>query len=102
MTIWTFIRRTAAALSIAAALLPATASAGGDDFVLRRDPAKAVPVQVPADADPGQTSGQAGEAFDWGDAALGAGVGALVVGILAAGVGTARGRHLAQTRRQLG
>jgi hypothetical protein len=79
-----------AVLAIAAGLLPAAALAsGGDDVVLRRDGSKAVP--APANVEPISESALATDGFDWRDAGLGAGVGALVVALGAAGTISLRG-----------
>lgn len=84
--------QSAAAVTLIAAAVaaPPAQAAGDEDFVLRRDGSKAVPVAVP---DPGAPA----DGFDWGDAGIGAGaaVAALLVG--AAGAHVARSRHT--TRR---
>jgi hypothetical protein len=64
-----------ATLASAAALQPGVAAG---DYELRRDGSKAVPVSVPPTTTPSR-----GDAFDWGDAGVGAGV--LAVALAAAG-----------------
>jgi hypothetical protein len=82
--------RTLSLITAAAVLVPVGAASAGDDLVPRRDGSKAV--AAPADLDAAQTSPDAGSAFDWGDAGLGAAAGALTVAFGAAGMVTLRGR----------
>ena len=73
-----------------------TATARGDDIVLRRDGSKAVPFEPYRN--PTETRAKAAEGFDWGDAGLGAG--ALVVVLGAAGALSLRGRQVAPMARR--
>jgi hypothetical protein len=66
--------------------------------VLRRDGSKAVPFV--ADLEPDAAAPADG--FDWGDAGLGAGVGALAVALAGAGLVSLRTRQVAAAPRELG
>jgi hypothetical protein len=74
------------ALVTAVVAAPPASAAGDEDFVLRRDGSKAVPVSVPEPAGPS-------DGFDWGDAGIGAAAG--VAALLAA----AAGAHVARSRQ---
>jgi hypothetical protein len=112
--IWTRITVTALAVCAAAAL---AAPAAGQ--TLRRDGSKAVPLvadvsEEPADSSTGSILRRDGskavpfvadvgldavtaapaDGFDWGDAGLGAGVGALAVALAAVGAVSLRGRQV--------
>jgi hypothetical protein len=86
--------RTTAPRLIAAALLSTAVAApaawAGDDqgFILRRDGAKAVPFVREAEPVAREQS------FDWGDAALGAGVSAVLLASVGAGLARLRRRDL--------
>ncbi len=90
-------RAGAVALAIAAGALPATTHAASGDIELRRDGSKAV--QAPPDLAPAVPRSDA--AFDWGDAALGAGAGALMVAAGFAGALSLRERQVAPNRKPL-
>jgi hypothetical protein len=81
------------ALVTAAVAAPAAPAVADDDFLLRRDGSKAVPVAVP------EPPGPADE-FDWSDAGIGAGAGVAVLLVVVAGARVAHGRH-AGRRSQL-
>jgi hypothetical protein len=100
MRISTPIRAIAATLAIATTLLPAGASASGEDpIVIRRDGSQAV--YAPAIADPRGTSPQAAEGIDWGDAGLGAGAAALALALGTAGAFSLRRRRIGPRPREL-
>jgi hypothetical protein len=75
---------------VTAVVAAPSAATGDEDFVLRRDGSKAVPVVVP---EPGPPS----DAFDWGDAGIGAGAGVAALLVAAAGAQFARRRHTARS-----
>ncbi len=99
MRISTLTRASATTLTIAAGLLPPNAAASGDDIVLRRDGSKAVPFVQ--NLNPRETSANAAEGFDWRDAGLGAGAGALLVALGAAGVFSLRSRQVAPMTKKV-
>ena len=86
-----FTRRTRSAVAVAlmTVAVPVAPAAGDEDFVLRRDGSKAVPVVVPGPDGPS-------DGFDWGDAGIGAGAGVAALLVAAAGAHVARSRHTAR------
>lgn len=96
MSISNLTRAGAATLAMATALSPATAVAGGDDIVLRRDGSKAVPFQKTVE--PAGTDLRGAGGFDWGDAGVGAGAAALAAALAAAGAVSLRGARQRQGR----
>jgi hypothetical protein len=103
--------RVAIAVLVAAALAPvapaaadvyapfsdgpeATQREGSESIVLRRDGDRSAPfvADVSPEASPAATS-PGDDAFDWGDAAIGAGASLLVVALVASGAGAVAGRR---------
>jgi hypothetical protein len=77
----------AVALLTVAVAAPQAQAAPDDDFVLRRDGSKAVPVT------PVPESAAIADGFDWGDAAIGAGAGVAALLLVGSGAHAARSRQ---------
>jgi hypothetical protein len=124
-TVWVWTRLTITALAVCAVgALAAPAWGGSDDITLRRDGSKAVPFVADVSKDTADRSGGptlrrdgskavpfvadvsgqsdaetaiASDGFDWGDAAIGAGLGAAAVLLALAAASAVRGRRLIRT-----
>jgi hypothetical protein len=94
--VWTRLTITVLAVCAVGALA-APAWGGSDDITLRRDGSKAVPfvaeVSGQSDADLTPETAVANDGFDWGDAAIGAGLGALAVLLAVAATRALRGQR---------
>jgi len=66
---------------------------GPEAVVLRRDGDRSTKFVAEASPEATKPAGGSGDAFDWGDAAIGAGAGLLAVALVASGTGAVTGRR---------
>ena len=91
-SIWTRLIITALAGSTVAVLAAPAWGQGGEDITLRRDGSKAEPFVANLGTESAPTTAASADGFDWGDAAIGAGLGVAAALLVVGGAYTVRRR----------